>query len=86
MCKNIDAYIAHSWIDAKYERGLKTGIRKYLDDLNDPCGKKDSWYVYESAGTEREDEVFEFAKSIIGIDQWSEIIHPINVIFKSRNE
>ena len=47
-CSGIEAYIAHSWIDARFEAGLKTGLRKYLDDPDDPGGKKPAWYVFKS--------------------------------------
>ncbi len=47
-CDGIEAYIAHSWIDARFEGGLKTGLRKYLDDPDDPGGKKPAWYVFKS--------------------------------------
>ena len=47
-CDGIEAYIAHSWIDSRKEGGLKTGIRKYLDDPDDPGGKKPAWYVFKS--------------------------------------
>ena len=74
-CDGIDAYIAHSWIDARFEGGLKTGLRKYPDDESDPFGCKPSWYLYRDLATERETESCEFAKKIIGIEDWDEIIH-----------
>nr|WP_316616011.1 DUF5722 domain-containing protein [uncultured Alistipes sp.] len=74
-CDGIDAYIAHSWIDARFEGGLKTGLRKYPDDESDPFGCKPSWYLYRDLATERETESCEFAKKIIGIEDWAEIIH-----------
>ena len=76
-CPGIDAYVAHSWHDEYFEGGLKTGLRKYPEDPDDPYGKKRSWFVFRDAGTDREDETFTFAKSIIEIDDWSEIFHPI---------
>ncbi|MDR1338562.1 MAG: DUF5722 domain-containing protein [Prevotellaceae bacterium] len=69
-CSQIEAYIAHSWIDAHFEGGLKTGLRKYPDD---PSGRKPAWYVFSSLGTDREDGACEFAKKIIGINEWKEI-------------
>ena len=76
-CHGIDAYIAHSWIDARFEGGLKTGLRKYPDDPTDPCGIKPSWFVFRDAGTQQESTTFEFAKKIIGIQSWEEIIAPV---------
>ena len=74
-CDGIDAYIAHSWIDARFEGGLKTGLRKYPDDETDPYGCKPSWYLYRDLATEREEASCAFAKEIIGIDDWNGIIH-----------
>ena len=76
-CPGIDAYVAHSWHDEYFEGGLKTGLRKYPEDPDDPYGKKRSWFVFRDAGTDRENETFAFAKSIIEIDDWNEIFHPI---------
>lgn len=64
-CKNIEAYVAHSWIDDHYEGGLRTGLRRYIDDEKDPCGKKPSWFVMEAYGTSAQDEVMSRMKAII---------------------
>lgn len=72
-CSGIDAYMAHSWIDARFEGGLKTGLRKYPDDEHEPYGLKPSWFVFRDAGTPQQDAAFEFAKKIIGISSWEEI-------------
>lgn len=81
-CDGIDAYFAHSWIDARFEGGLKTGLRKYPDDPDDPWGAKPSWRVFRDAGTENEKQTFEFAKKIIGISSWEEIAHPVEKTLK----
>ena len=47
-CDGIEAYIAHSWIDARFEGGLKTGLRKYIDDPDDPGGAKPAWYIFKN--------------------------------------
>lgn len=73
-CSGIDAYIAHSWIDARFEGGLKTGLRKYPDDETDPYGCKPSWHLYRDLATEREEASCAFAKEIIGIGDWKDII------------
>lgn len=75
----IDAYIAHSWIDAHYEGGLKIGLRKYPDDPADPYGRKPAWFVFRDWETQRENETFEFAKKQIGITSWSQIFHEVEV-------
>lgn len=69
----IDAIQWHSWVDNEIEFGLRLGFRKYGTDPDDPYGKKKSWYVWQAAGTDKEDEVFEPYKAIIGINDWDEI-------------
>ena len=85
-CDGIDAYFAHSWIDAHFEGGLRTGLRKYPDDLDDPYGIKPSWKVFRDAGTENEKQTFEFAKEIIGISSWSAITHSVENIKRMSDE
>ncbi|RNC63815.1 DUF5722 domain-containing protein [Proteiniphilum sp. X52] len=58
--------------------GLRSGWRRFSDDSTDPGGPKPAWYAYQAAGTDREDEVFEPYKSIIGITDWSKIMHSIS--------
>lgn len=86
VCDGIDAYFAHSWIDAHFEGGLKTGLRKYSDDPEDPFGTKPSWIVFRDAGTENEPQTFEFAKRIIGISSWEEIVHSVNKTLKRTSD
>lgn len=73
----IDAFQWHNWMDARGEFGLRIGLRKYPDDETDPAGKKPVWYLFQAADTPWEDKVFEPYKSIIGISDWSEIIHEV---------
>jgi hypothetical protein len=73
----IDAFQWHNWIDGRGEFGLRIGLRKFPDDENEPGGKKPVWYVYQAAGTEREDQVFDPYKSVIGISDWSEVLHKV---------
>jgi hypothetical protein len=77
LLEGIDAIQWHNWIDNRTEFGLRIGLRRFPDDETEPGGAKPVWYAYQAAGTEREDEVFEPYKSIIGIQQWSEIMHNI---------
>ena len=51
------------------------GVRRFMDDETDPGGRKPAWFVFQAFGTDREDEVFEFAKDIIGIDDWDQVIY-----------
>nr|WP_255785112.1 DUF5722 domain-containing protein [Membranihabitans maritimus] len=70
----IDAMQWHNWIDNRGEFGLKIGLRKFPDNEEDPGGRKPVWYVYEAAGTSSEDNVFPKYKTVIGIEEWSEIM------------
>jgi hypothetical protein len=73
----IDAFQWHNWMDGRGEFGLRIGLRRFPDDENDPAGKKPVWYVYQAAGTDREDEVFDPYKPVIGISDWSEVLHEV---------
>ncbi len=73
----IDAFQWHNWMDARGEFGLRIGLRKYPDDETDPAGKKPVWYLYQAADTPSEDKVFDPYKPIIGISEWSEIMHQV---------
>ena len=65
LCTGIEAYIAHSWIDSRLEGGLKTGLRKYPDDKDEPYAKKTAWYVYRGLGTKKENKIYEEFEKII---------------------
>lgn len=69
----IDAFQWHNWIDNRGEFGLRIGLRRFPDDSTDPGGKKPVWYVYQAAGTDQEDSVFDPYKSVIGISDWSQV-------------
>ncbi len=69
----IDAYQFHNWVDNRGEGGLRIGLRRFPDDAQDPGGKKPIWYVYRDLETPAENSGTEFAKKIIGINDWSEV-------------
>lgn len=71
----IDAIQWHNWIDNRAEGGLRIGLRRFPDDQSEPGGKKPVWFAYQAAGTYQEDIVFETYKSVIGIQNWSEVLH-----------
>lgn len=73
----IDAMQWHNWIDGRAEFGLRIGLRRFPDDEEAPGGKKPVWYLYQAAGTDREDEVFAPYKSVIGIQSWDEVMKGI---------
>lgn len=73
----IDALQWHNWIDGRFEFGLRIGLRRFPDDEQQPGGRKPVWYLYQAAGTDREDEVFAPYKSVIGIDSWDEVMRGV---------
>lgn len=70
----IDAIQWHRWIDHPDEGGLRLGLRKFTDTENGGM-KKPSYEVFKAIGNSDEDEVTEKYKSIIGINDWSEIFY-----------
>jgi hypothetical protein len=73
----IDGFQWHNWIDNRNEGGLRIGLRRFPNDEQDPGGKKPVWYLYQAAGTDKEDELFDLYKKTIGIKKWQEIEHRI---------
>ena len=73
--KNVTAFQYHLWSDDRGEGGLCLGLRKFADDRKDPHGKKPSWTLYQAIGTDAWDRASAFAKPIIGIQDWTEILH-----------
>ena len=55
------------------EDGLRIGLHFFPDDADNPGGRKPVWYVWEAAGSDRENEVMDPYKSILGIENWREI-------------
>ena len=74
----IDAMQWHNWMDNRYEGGLMIGLRRFGDDQTDPAGRKPVWFAYQAADTNQEDSVFEPYKSVIGIQNWAEVVHTIS--------
>lgn len=73
----IDSFILHRHVDHKVEEGLRLGLWWWDDDRpeNAPPGEKKLIYqVFKDIDTERSLEVTEFAKDVIGIDEWSEVV------------
>lgn len=75
----IDGFQYHNWQDNRKEGGLRIGLRRFADDKEAPGAKKPVWNVYEAYGTDREDEVFDKYKKVIGIDNWNEIRYQLPV-------
>ena len=71
--RNIDSYQNHGWFDHAGEGGLLLGLRT-LRTKDHPWGtKKKAWHVYQALDTPEEAEATEFAKAIIGIEDFTEI-------------
>ncbi len=73
--ESIEGFQYHNWMDNRGEGGLRIGLRRFPDDSTDPAGKKPIWYVFRDMGTAREDTAFDFAKKIIGIRNWDEVLY-----------
>ena len=71
----IDGFQYHNWQDNRREGGLRIGLRRFPDDKEDPSGIKPVWNVYQAFGTDKEDEVYDQYKEMIGIESWDEIRH-----------
>lgn len=72
--ETIESFHYHNWVDNRGEGGLRIGLRKFPDEKSDPQGPKPIWFVYKALGGAGEEEATAFAKPIIGIRDWSEIL------------
>ncbi|MBL7647843.1 MAG: hypothetical protein JNK74_16800 [Candidatus Hydrogenedentes bacterium] len=70
---SVSMFHFHNWVDNRHEGGLRIGLRRYPDDEEDPHGRKPVWYVFQALSTPDEDRAIEFAKPVIGINDWSEV-------------
>ncbi len=71
---SIQAFHYHRWIDHEREGGLHLGLWTVRPgSITMPEHKKQSWFVFQSLGTDREEQVTAFALPIIGASQWSEV-------------
>lgn len=71
----IDAFILHRHVDHRDEGGLRLGIRnRKPDTVTDPGEKKFLYEVFKAADTPQWEHAFEFAKPIIGIKSWEELL------------
>lgn len=70
----VDAHQWHNWFDnAGDGSGALLGLRKYNNEEYKGAPKP-AWYVYQAAGTDREDEVFAKYLGVIGIEDWDIIV------------
>ncbi|MEQ7126605.1 DUF5722 domain-containing protein [Actinopolymorpha sp. B11F2] len=74
---SIDAFILHRHVDHQHEGGLRLGLWTWDDEREEPAmpGRhKVSYDVFEGIDTARSLEVTDFAKDVIGIDDWAEVV------------
>lgn len=71
---SIESFHYHRWVDHPQEGGLKVGLRT-LPESGKPFGdrKEPAFSVFSALETEAHGKAIEPFKSIIGIDDWSEI-------------
>jgi hypothetical protein len=73
----IDAFILHRHVDHKQEGGLRLGLWTWKEDDPSPCTpdrRKRLYEVFRLADTDQWEAAFEFAKPIIGIKDWEEVL------------
>ncbi len=70
---SIEAFQTHRWIDHPNEGGLLLGFRTIPDKEHKFGEKKFSWEIFKSLDTPEEARATEFAKEIIGIEDFDEI-------------
>lgn len=71
--EGVDAMQWHAWADSREEFGLRIGLRSFDDGPFANRQAKPAWYVWQAAGTEREQAVFEPYLKVIGISSWNDI-------------
>ncbi len=70
----ISSFILHRHVDHRDEGGLRLGLwsNKPGGKDSNPWEKKYLWEVFKYADTDKWQEAFEFAKPILGIEQWGQ--------------
>lgn len=75
----IETLIWHAIADNDVEGTLNLGLHYgKFDTKHGSYAPKPSWYVYQAFGTPNESAVLDPYKRLIGIDDWDDIIHPVN--------
>ncbi len=77
----IDSFILHRHVDNKFESGLNLGIwtgNTSSAIANEPQAKKKIWNVMKMIDTSESANVSDFAKLVIGVEDWAEIIPGYN--------
>lgn len=67
---SIETFVYHNWVDNQNEDGLLLGLRMLPSEGQEP---KPIWYLYKALETPDEDAACDFAKGMIGIENWDQI-------------
>lgn len=71
----IDSFIYHRHVDHSQEGGLNLGLwRRQPNSIATPDSQKPIYRVFQQADTSDWPQAFDFARSIIGINRWEEIL------------
>lgn len=73
--KSVSMFHFHNWVDNRHEGGLRIGLRRFPDDEDEPLGKKPVWYVFQALETAAQEEAIAFAKEVIGIEDWDNVVY-----------
>lgn len=84
LLDGIDAIQWHNWKDNREEFGLRIGLRAWGESPFKEFDPKPVWYVWQAAGTENEEKVFQPYLQIIGIPNWNKenILHTVTPVNK----
>lgn len=69
----VEIHHLHRHVSHPGEGGLLLGTRDYANDDPHQLGEKyPMYYVFQAAGTERQEEAFHFALEVIGLESWDD--------------
>jgi hypothetical protein len=72
--ESIEALLYHRWIDDAGDSGLRFGLRSAAPGTSSAPGeRKLAWTVFRALGTPEENAATEFAKALIGVQDFSQI-------------
>ena len=71
--EGIDSFLWYSPFDYGTDFGLQLGLRFPGSFEQEPYRRKPAWWVWEAAGTDREDDVFRPYLDVVGLNDWAEI-------------
>ena len=75
----IDVFLLHRQVDNVSETNINVAVGLWKCDMSSPgvvkpTSKKKAWEVYKDIGSKKSLETTAFAKKIIGIEKWSDVI------------